>query len=154
MLIRSGEARLVGWSRQMLYSGFSILPRSVIRSANSIDRSDNLDVIRLEPIAVQRDGGTMIFAKLNYKGEYSAKHRLLVKQLAAEFADVEDGLQGDSWIGINENGEKVSVDSFTSMQHEVKAANKNSALAPRVIKVLERFYNVTVHVPPQPEAHE
>ena len=46
-LIRSGEARLVGWSRQMLYSGFSILPRSVIRSASSIDRSDNLDVIHL-----------------------------------------------------------------------------------------------------------
>ena len=31
----------------MLYSGFSILPRSVIRSANSIDRSDNLDVMPL-----------------------------------------------------------------------------------------------------------
>ena len=44
-LIRSGEARLVGWSRQMLYSGFNILPRSVIRLASSIDRSDNLDVI-------------------------------------------------------------------------------------------------------------
>ena len=48
-LIRSGEARLVGWSRQMLYSGFNILPRSIIRSANSIDRSDNLDVIPLKP---------------------------------------------------------------------------------------------------------
>ena len=48
MLIRSGEARLVGWSRQMLYSGFNILPRSVIRSASSIDRSDNLDVMSLE----------------------------------------------------------------------------------------------------------
>ena len=31
----------------MLYSGFNILPRSVIRSANSIARSDNLDVIPL-----------------------------------------------------------------------------------------------------------
>ena len=31
----------------MLYSRFDILPRSVIRSANSIDRSDNLDVIHL-----------------------------------------------------------------------------------------------------------
>ena len=49
VLIRSGEARLVGWSRQMLYSGFNTLPRSVIRSANSIDRSDNLDVMRLKP---------------------------------------------------------------------------------------------------------
>ena len=47
VLIRSGEARLVGWSRQMLYSGFNILPRSVFWSADFIGRSDNLDVIRL-----------------------------------------------------------------------------------------------------------
>ena len=31
----------------MLYSGFNILLRSVVRSAYSIDRSDNLDVIQL-----------------------------------------------------------------------------------------------------------
>ena len=31
MLIRSGEAPGVGWSRNMLYSGFKTLPRSVIR---------------------------------------------------------------------------------------------------------------------------
>ena len=31
----------------MLYSGFNILPRSAIRSANSIGRSDNLGVIQL-----------------------------------------------------------------------------------------------------------
>ena len=49
-LIRSGEARVVGWSRQMIYSGFNISPRSVVRSANSIGRSDNTDVIRLEPL--------------------------------------------------------------------------------------------------------
>ena len=45
-LIRSGEAWLVGWSRQMLYSGFNILPRSVFWSADFNGRSDNLDVIR------------------------------------------------------------------------------------------------------------
>ena len=31
VLIRSGEAPAVGWSRNMLYSGFYTLPRSVIR---------------------------------------------------------------------------------------------------------------------------
>ena len=96
----------------------------------------------------------MIFAALNYKGEYSARHGLLVKQLSSAFEDVEEGLQGDSWILIRENGEKVSVDSFTSMQHEVKAADKDNTLAPRVIAALENFYSVTVHDPPQPEAHE
>ena len=31
MLIRSGEAQLVGWSRYMLYLGLITLPRSVVR---------------------------------------------------------------------------------------------------------------------------
>ena len=48
VLIRSGEARLVGWSRQMLYSGFNNLPRSVFWSADLNGRSDNTDVISLK----------------------------------------------------------------------------------------------------------
>ena len=47
VLIRSGEARLVGWSRSMLYSGFNILPRSVFWLADLNGRSDNTDVIQL-----------------------------------------------------------------------------------------------------------
>ena len=48
VLIRSGEARLVGWSRQMLYSGFTTLPRSVFWSANLNGRSDNTDIIQTD----------------------------------------------------------------------------------------------------------
>ena len=47
VLIRSGEALAIGWSRNMLYSGFSTLPRSVFWSANCVRRSDNTDVIQL-----------------------------------------------------------------------------------------------------------
>ena len=47
VLIRSGEAPAIGWSRNMLYSGFIILPRSVFWSADLNGRSDNTDVIRL-----------------------------------------------------------------------------------------------------------
>ena len=47
-LIRSGEARPVGWSRQMLYLGFNNLPRSVFWSAYLNARSDNLDVMPLK----------------------------------------------------------------------------------------------------------
>ena len=54
-LIRSGEARLVGWSRQTLYPGFSILYRSVFWSANLNGRSDNLDVI---PLALKATTGS------------------------------------------------------------------------------------------------
>ena len=48
MLIRSGEARLVGLSRNMLYSGFNTLPRSVFWSSYLNGRSDNTDVIHLK----------------------------------------------------------------------------------------------------------
>ena len=48
VLIRSGEARLVGWSRLMLYLGFNVSPRSVFWSADFNGRSDNTDVIRLK----------------------------------------------------------------------------------------------------------
>ena len=47
MLIRSGEAPGIGWSRSMLYSGFITLPRSVSWSAYLNGRSDNADVICL-----------------------------------------------------------------------------------------------------------
>ena len=45
VLIRSGEALGIGRSRNMLYSGFDILTRSVFWSANWFRRSDNTDVI-------------------------------------------------------------------------------------------------------------
>ena len=48
VLIRSGGARGIGWSRNMLYSGFNILPRSVFWSAYLNSRSDNTDVIPFE----------------------------------------------------------------------------------------------------------
>ena len=47
VLIRSGEAPGVGWSRNMLYSGFNNLPRSVFGSAYLNGRSDNTDVMSL-----------------------------------------------------------------------------------------------------------
>ena len=55
MLIRSGEAPAIGWSRSMLYAGFNILHRSVIRRqtrfAARITRtlSGLLDLIPLRP---------------------------------------------------------------------------------------------------------
>ena len=47
-LIPFGEARLIGWSRSMLYSGFNTLPRSVVRLADSGVRWNNADVMSLD----------------------------------------------------------------------------------------------------------
>ena len=58
MLIRIGEALGVGWSRNMLYSGFNILPRSVFWSAYFNGRSDNTDVIPLDESLVDANSAT------------------------------------------------------------------------------------------------
>ena len=59
VLIPSGEARLVGWSRSMLYSGFNTLPRSVVRLADSSVRWDNTDVTRLHEPKLEKCKSTL-----------------------------------------------------------------------------------------------
>ena len=51
VLIRSGEAPGIGWSRNMLYSGFITFTSLRRSSANWFRRSDNTDVIPLVPMA-------------------------------------------------------------------------------------------------------
>ena len=51
MLIRSGEALGVGWSRNMLYSGFSILHRSVVRRQTGFAARITRTLCRLKPVS-------------------------------------------------------------------------------------------------------
>ena len=62
VLIRSGEALGIGWSRNILYSGFNILPRSGFWPADFNGRSDNLDVIRLKPKTERMENETRVSA--------------------------------------------------------------------------------------------
>ncbi|MCA9207076.1 MAG: hypothetical protein KDA55_01915 [Planctomycetales bacterium] len=96
----------------------------------------------------------MIYASLNYRGEYSSHHRLIYRILKANFDNVREGLQGDSWIEVSANNQRVSVDSFTSLKHEVKGRDTDEELVNEVIEVLRRRLNVTIINPPESEAHE
>lgn len=93
----------------------------------------------------------MTFAELRYESHYSEMHHELVEALSAEFPDVQSGLQGDSWIWVVEGGEKVAVDTFSSMKHEVKADAADSTLAKKVIQTLSRKYDVLVYETPKPD---
>jgi hypothetical protein len=95
----------------------------------------------------------MIFAELDYECDYNDVHDELVALLRKVFPEVEDGQQGDSWIWIHEGAEKVAVDTFTSMRHQVKSA-RPGPLVRRVIEVLQRVYRLEIHEPPLPEGHE
>ena len=95
----------------------------------------------------------MIFAELQYDQPYSDAHSSMVALLGQHFQNLESGLQGYSWIWILADGHKVSVDTFTSMHHQVKAAQP-SWLLDHVLAILANQYKLRVVDPPALEGHE
>ena len=95
----------------------------------------------------------MIFAELQYDQPYADAHSSLVALLGQHFQNLESGLQGYSWIWILADGHKVSVDTFTSMHHQVKAAQP-SWLLDHVLAILANQYKLRGLDPPALEGHE
>ncbi|MEO0425187.1 MAG: hypothetical protein AAF184_22820 [Pseudomonadota bacterium] len=95
----------------------------------------------------------MIFAELRYVGHYDDRHDQLVALLTKEFADIQSGHQGDSWIWVCADEQKVSIDTFSAMTHQIKA-EQASALVARVIEVLSQEFKVEVFAQPELESHE
>ena len=95
----------------------------------------------------------MIFSELEYRQHYSDIHDELVEYLQAHFPDIQDGHQGDSWIWISDGDEKVEVDTFSSMKHQVKSA-ADGQLVQKVIAILQRKYTLIIYQPPELEGHE
>lgn len=95
----------------------------------------------------------MIFAELDYPEHYSAVHHDLQAHLLSHFQQVESGLQGDSWFWVVLGDQKVAIDTFSAMKHQVKAAAPGSPVQ-RVIEVLQQKYWVKVYRKPELEGHE
>ena len=95
----------------------------------------------------------MIFADLNYSERYEEKHGDLCALLKSRFSHVESGLQSDSWIWIHFGEQKVAIDTFTSMTHQVKSACPGKHVDD-VIAVLKEKYVVLTYKEPEWESHE
>jgi len=95
----------------------------------------------------------MIFAEMEYQKHYSDFHAELLAFVGRHFSQVQSGLQGDSWIWILDGEEKVAIDTFTSMKHQIKSP-KAGIHVQRVIEVLLRQFEVKVHEEPELEGHE
>ena len=63
----------------------------------------------------------MIFAEMTYDRHYSDVHPELLTWVERHFSNVQAGLQGDSWIWILDGAERVAIDTFTSMKHQIKS---------------------------------
>ena len=96
----------------------------------------------------------MIYAELQYEAHYSEVHQELVAVLQSEFPHLESGLQGDSWIWIFEDNEKVAIDSFSSMKHQIKSSSPRARLVYRVIEMLGARYRLEIFQNPLLEPHE
>src|SRR4051812_36231740 len=95
----------------------------------------------------------MIFAEMEYQTHYSDFHAELLAFVGKRFSQVQSGLQGDSWIWILDGEEKVAIDTFTSMKHQIKSP-KAGVHVQRVIEALLRQFEVKVYEEPELEAHE
>ena len=96
----------------------------------------------------------MIFAEMQYQNHYSEFHAELVEFIKSNFTNVECGLQGDSWIWIFDENDKVAIDTFSSMKHQVKCENPNSSLTNKVINALSNRYKLRIYSKPEREPHE
>lgn len=89
------------------------------------------------------DRSQMVFAEVQYPEEPADVHSEMVAAIRDRFSNVESGLQSDSWIWIMDGEEKVAVDSFTSMKHQVKSYSIGP-LVQKVIDTLRGKYVVRV----------
>lgn len=95
----------------------------------------------------------MVFADVKYPGRYEDIHDDLYMFVESRFEFVEGGLQGDSWIWIWFDDEKVAIDTFSSMTHQVKASRSGKHVE-EVIEALKDRFELVIYPKPELEAHE
>ena len=95
----------------------------------------------------------MIFAEMIYDGEYGELHGELLSLLIRAFRNVESGHQGDSYIWVLDGAERVAIDTFSSMKHQVKSPRPGPHVQ-AVIDVLRQQYELRIYERPELEAHE
>lgn len=96
----------------------------------------------------------MIFGELQYQKHYDEMHQELVEFIEKRFSNVESGHQGDSWIWILDENDKVEIDTFSAMYHQIKSPYRYSKLVRKVIRELKSNYPVSIYPEPDLEPHE
>jgi hypothetical protein len=88
------------------------------------------------------------FAVIEHDRSYGDFYDELLAYIEKHFARIQSGLQGDAWIWITQDGQKVAVDTFTAMQFEIKSDRRN-ALLQAVIDTIRKKYPVRLYDPPR-----
>lgn len=94
----------------------------------------------------------MVFAELDYPEDYTDFHHRLAGHLHGAFRSVQSGLQTDSWFWVFLSEDKVRIDTFESMKHQIKSA-RDGLHVQQVIASLQSAFQVTVYPRPRPEVN-
>jgi len=86
----------------------------------------------------------VIFAELNRD-----KFDEILQTLMKHFENIEYGRQGDDWIWINLPDDKIEIDSFFSMQLEVKGKYKHVVIVDQLLQDLDEGYILQIFDPPK-----
>ncbi len=73
----------------------------------------------------------------------------ILARLMQYYPGIQSGRQGDDWIWVRFGDDKVEIDSFTSMQLEVKAKRQQSAVARKLVSLMEPRWVLQVFDPPK-----
>jgi len=87
----------------------------------------------------------VIFAELNRE-----RFDEILQTLMEHFKDIQYGRQGDDWIWIHlTDDDKIEIDSFFSMQLEVKGKYKHLTLVTQILQDLDERYILQIFDPPK-----
>ena len=90
---------------------------------------------------------SLTFAVIDHPESYYDAYDVLLAHFRGHFSDMQSGVQGDAWIWIFEDSQKVAVDSFYSMQMEIHA-DADSPLVQKVIDLIGERYPVRLYESP------
>jgi len=96
----------------------------------------------------------MIYGEIISDESYYDLFSSLLKYVEDLYPSVESGIQGDAYIWIKSEEEKVYLDTFTSMRFQIKSNKVGGTLLEDVISKLELSYKVYLYQVPEREGHE
>ena len=86
----------------------------------------------------------VIFAELNR--DYFDE---ILQSLTEQFKHIQSGRQGDDWIWIHIGNDKIEIDSFYSMELEVRGKRKYYMAAMQAIQIMDKSWVLQIFDPPK-----
>lgn len=90
------------------------------------------------------ENGHVIFAELNRD-----KFEDILDRLMKFYPSVQFGRQGDDWIWIHVEDDKIEIDTFFSEQLEVKGRQRHSKTIKHILQVIEKEWILKRFDPPK-----